>query len=85
MDDDGYYYSMEDAVKLLNLTKARINNLEKKAFKRLAMTDEDKKFFDKLESEINNDELFKELYRYYLSSDITVDDLKNALKKNDDD
>jgi len=35
MDDDGYYYSKEDAIAAYLYTQARIKTLEKKALKRL--------------------------------------------------
>jgi len=80
MDDDGYYYSREDAIAAYLYTQARIKAVEKKAIKRLSMTEDDKKFFEQLKSEINNEDLYKQLYRYYLSSDITTDDIKKVIE-----
>jgi len=83
MDDDGYYYSREDALAAIRYTQARIKAVEKKAVKRLLMTDEDKKFFEQLKNEIKNEDIYKQLFNAYLSSDVTTDEIKKVLANDD--
>jgi len=83
-EDDGYYISKEDALAYIRYTKAHIRFVEKKAIKRLQMTDEDKNFFKQLRSDMKNDALYKQIYNFYLCSDAAIDDIKKAVYKQEE-
>jgi tRNA(Ser,Leu) C12 N-acetylase TAN1 len=65
----------------LALTQARIEAIEKKAIKRLTMTEEEKAAFEQLRGVLNNEELYKKIYSAYLNADATLKDIMEEIEK----
>jgi tRNA(Ser,Leu) C12 N-acetylase TAN1 len=63
------------------LTRARIKAIEKKAAKRLSITEEEKAAFEQLRSELNNEKLYKKIYSAYINADASLKDIMEEIEK----
>jgi tRNA(Ser,Leu) C12 N-acetylase TAN1 len=62
------------------LTQARIKAIEKKAAKRLSMTEEEKAAFEQLRSELNNEELYGKIFSAYINADASLKDIMEEIE-----